>query len=153
MLDLDTPRPMDPVRVSQLRYKLITSQFIPADFVADLICDRAWHRARVQVTDDDIRASGLGDPDICEECPRLVEWIACAGLHVVRLDNDDWHLGTGQYPHGIWSGDPRINKDAKSIVEAAVMAHDWIINALAAHVCKAPLDVLEDIAETEVIGG
>ena len=110
-------------------------------------------RERVEVTDDDIRAAGLGDPDICEECPRFDAWVdAQPELWRITRANADSPCGCYSLNWGIWScvGEELDYASAEEVFRGSVMAHDSIINAVAKAVGRAPLDVLDEIAATEV---
>lgn len=97
--------------------------------------DRDWHRARVPVTDDDIREAGLGDPDVMRACPRLAAWVeACPELDMDR--------STGVYR-------VRPNGDEWLCYHGTLMAHALTINGLAKDVGRPPLDVLAEIAAME----
>lgn len=154
-MDLE-PKPMSAERIAQLaEYASDARSWMDDDAhtLRELLADRAWHRARVQVTDDDIRAAGLGDPDISEDSPRLIAWArAQPSIWLVTIDNDH-AKGMGYLDHGFWTGHPFVDEDAETIAACSPMAHDWIVNELARHVGRAPLDVLAEIAATEVPRG
>lgn len=127
-----------------------TSMRYTARELADRVDSYALNcRSRIQVTDDDIRAAGLGDPDVCEESGSLVAWIdKQPSLRVVRSStpvSDTMHLGPG-----IWDFSTGGVLVADLVVRASPMAHAEIINALARHVARPPLDVLAEIAAIEV---
>jgi hypothetical protein len=120
---------MDPERLARLKHEasLMRVSMIPesvltvSQLIGEIILDRDWHRDRVQVTDDDIRRVGLDRHD-----SRLARWApAPLFLEVTVASQND---------RSIRLADCRPE----------------VINGLAAAVGRSPLDVLDEIAATEV---
>ncbi len=129
---MDTQPHMSAARLADLRAATCRVQD-PNDAVPELLDEVERLRARIEVTDEDIRAAGLGNPDVCVGCPRLDAWISgqAPGLRA--------EPAVGIY-RVLPSGDRRL------IHRGSAMAHDHIINAIAEAIDRPPLDVLDEIA-------
>ena len=88
-------------------------------------------RRRVRLTDDDIRAAGLGDPDVAEESAAMVAWIERRPDLSIRPLVGILHAPS--------DGEP-------SLIRAGPIACPWIINRIADALGSAPLDILAEIA-------
>ena len=117
--------------------------------VRDLIFDLDAHRARVQVTDDDIRAAGLRDWR-----PNLIAWardhsrvryFVAVGIYVNDGDGERLVVQAEDEYHR----ERHRGVTGKRWPPATASA----INALAEALGRAPLDVLAEIAATEVSDG
>jgi len=124
------PKPMDPDRLARLIAEVEDEIYVEPALVFELLADRAWHRARVEVTDEDIANSDVDEAD-----PRFYAWMTRQHQLPDLAD-------------GRWSGDPG---HPSSIILDYLDAET--ANAAARGVGKPPLDVLDEIAATEVPNG
>lgn len=131
---------MDPDRLEKIEHHLRTAGSMPHGLVEELLSDREWHRARVQVTDDDIRSAGLGLVEEWETIPCVAAWLDLQGFLLVKTRGHE-----SKDRPGIW--------DDHTYVVRLLARTSHVVNMLARHLGRAPLDVLSEIAEMEVSDG
>jgi hypothetical protein len=141
---------MDPERLARLKHEasLMRVSMIPqsvltvSQLIGEIILDRDWHRDRVQVTDEDVRQIDPEQALAWVKEQHQLRYVVPVGIYAETKDERRLILSAqDEYHRERWrgvTGRRFVIFDAKAI------------NALAAAVGRSPLDVLDEIAATEV---